>query len=245
MAGRVAVVTGGSSGIGRAIAIELARMGARIVIVSNESIRIIEALEEVRVFSPDSEAYEADVTSRPCMEEMVRHTLQQHGRFDILVNNAGITRDNLLLRMSDDEWDKVLEVNLTSIFRLTRLAIKPMIKARWGRIINIASVVGMTGNAGQANYTAAKAGLIGFSRSVAQEVASRNVTVNCVAPGFIATAMTGKLKPEAREAILARIPLGSMGAPEDVAMAVSFLASERARYITGETIHVNGGMFMP
>ena len=242
--GRVAIVTGSSSGIGRVVAIELARRGADILLVSNESIRILEALEEVQAFSPKSEAYEADVTSTPCLREAVQQAMRSFGKIDILVNNAGITRDGLLLRMKEADWSKVMEVNLNSVFRLTQMVLKPMMKARYGRIINISSVVGATGNPGQANYVASKAGLVGFSKSLAVEVASRNITVNCVAPGFIQTAMTDKLNLKAREAILARIPLAAMGKPEDVAYSVAFLASDEARYITGSTLHVNGGMYM-
>ncbi|MBF0614997.1 MAG: 3-oxoacyl-[acyl-carrier-protein] reductase [Magnetococcales bacterium] len=244
MQDRVAIVTGSSSGIGRVIALQLARLGAKVVLISNESIRLLEALEEVRTLSPDSEAYEADVTSLPCLEESVKLTLETFGRIDILINNAGITRDALLVRMSPKDWDRVLEVNLTSVFHLTRMVLKPMMKARYGRIVNVASVVGVTGNPGQANYVASKAGLIGFSKSIALETASRNITVNCVAPGFIRTAMTDALNPKAKEAILSRIPLGTMGEAEDVANAVAFLAAERSGYITGETIHVNGGLHM-
>ncbi|MBF0190157.1 MAG: 3-oxoacyl-[acyl-carrier-protein] reductase [Magnetococcales bacterium] len=244
MQDRVAIVTGSSSGIGRVIALQLARQGAKVVLISNESIRILEALEEVRAISPESEAFEADVTSLPCLEESIKLTLEKFGRIDILVNNAGITRDALLVRMAPKDWDRVIEVNLTSVFHLTRMVVKPMMKARYGRIVNVASVVGATGNPGQANYVASKAGLVGFSKSVALETASRNITVNCVAPGFIRTAMTDALNPKAKEAILSRIPLGSMGEAEDVANAVAFLASERSGYITGETIHVNGGLHM-
>lgn len=241
---RVAIVTGSSSGIGRVIARELARRGARILLVSNESIRILEALEEVRQFSPQSEAYEADVSSVPCLKEAIKLAMEQFGQIDILVNNVGITRDTLLLRMKEAQWHQVMEINLNSVFRLTQMVLKPMMKARYGRIINISSVVGATGNPGQSNYVASKAGLVGFSKSLAVEVASRNITVNCVAPGFIRSAMTDKLNSKARESILARIPLGVAGNPEDVAYAVAFLASEEARYITGETLHVNGGMYM-
>ncbi|MBF0627418.1 MAG: 3-oxoacyl-[acyl-carrier-protein] reductase [Magnetococcales bacterium] len=244
MQDRIAIVTGSSSGIGRVIALQLARLGAKVVLISNESIRLLEALEEVRAISPDSDAYEADVTSLPCLEESVKLTLEKFGRIDILVNNAGITRDALLVRMAPRDWDRVIQVNLTSIFHLTRMVVKPMMKARYGRIVNVASVVGATGNPGQSNYVASKAGLVGFSKSVALETASRNITVNCVAPGFIRTAMTDALNPKAKEAILSRIPLGSMGEAEDVANAVAFLAAERSGYITGETIHVNGGLHM-
>ena len=242
--GRVAIVTGSSSGIGRVIAKELASRGARILLVSNESIRILEALEEIRSFSPESEAYEADVSSTPCLEESVKLAIKRFGRIDILVNNAGITRDALVLRMKERDWMRVMEVNLNGAFRLTQMVLKHMMKAKYGRIINITSVVGASGNPGQANYVASKAGLVGFSKSLAAEVASRNITVNCVSPGFIRTAMTDKLNSKAREAILQHIPIGVPGEPEDVAYAVAFLASEEARYITGETLHVNGGMYM-
>ncbi len=244
MQDRVAIITGSSSGIGRIIAVHLAKRGAKVVLISNESIRILEALEEVRAISPDSEAYEADVTSLPCLNESIKLTLEKFGRIDILVNNAGITRDGLLVRMSPADWDRVIAVNLSSVFHLTRMVVKPMMKARYGRIVNVASVVGATGNPGQANYVASKAGLVGFSKSVALETASRNITVNCVAPGFIQTAMTDSLNIKAKEAILSRIPMGSMGKPEDVAHAVAFLASEHSGYITGETLHINGGMYM-
>ncbi|HAT49440.1 MAG: 3-oxoacyl-[acyl-carrier-protein] reductase [Nitrospirae bacterium] len=244
MEGRVAIVTGSSSGIGRVIAHEMAKRKVRLVLMSNVPGDLQDALAEVRLLSPESVAIEADVTKSDDLSRVVDHVMDVFGNVDILVNNAGITRDNLLMRMKDDEWDSVLSVNLTSIFKLTRLVLKPMMRARYGRIVNIASVVGATGNAGQANYAASKAGLMGFTKSLAAEVASRNITANCVAPGFIRTAMTDKLNPKASEAILSRIPMGAMGTPEDVANAVCFLAADSARYITGETLHVNGGMYM-
>ncbi|MBF0425160.1 MAG: 3-oxoacyl-[acyl-carrier-protein] reductase [Magnetococcales bacterium] len=241
---RVALVTGSTSGIGRVTALELARRGAKIVVASNEGGRIPEVVGEIRGLASEAEGYEVDVTSRPGLEEMVKKATDRFGRIDILVNNAGITRDNLMIRMKDSEWEDVLNVNLSSAFYLTRLVLRSMMKARYGRIINVASVVGVSGNAGQANYAASKAGLIGFSKSVAREVAARGVTVNCVAPGFIQTRMTDALNAAAREAMLAQIPLGTMGKAEDVACAIAFLASDEAGYITGETIHVNGGMYM-
>ncbi|MBF0144832.1 MAG: 3-oxoacyl-[acyl-carrier-protein] reductase [Magnetococcales bacterium] len=244
MEGRVAIVTGSSSGIGRVIARQMAARKARLMLISNEPQAIMEALAEVRVDSPDSIATAADVTNPDDLTRVVDQVMDVFGRVDILVNNAGITRDNLMMRMKDDEWDSVLAVNLTSIFRLTRMVIKHMMKARYGRIVNIASVVGLTGNPGQANYAASKAGLIGLTKSLAAEVASRKITANCVAPGFIRSAMTDKLNLKASEAILSRVPMGEMGTPEDVANAVCFLASDSARYITGETLHVNGGMYM-
>lgn len=244
MEGRIAIVTGSSSGIGRVIANDMARRKARVVLMSNVPGDLQDALAEVRLLSPESIAIEADVTHSDDLSRVVDQVMDVFGKVDILVNNAGITRDNLLMRMRDDEWDSVLSVNLTSIFKLTRLILKPMMRARYGRIVNIASVVGATGNAGQANYAASKAGLMGFTKSLAAEVASRNITANCVAPGFIRTAMTDKLNPKASEAILSRIPMGAMGTPEDVAHAVCFLAADSSRYITGETLHVNGGMYM-
>ncbi|HIJ82818.1 MAG: 3-oxoacyl-[acyl-carrier-protein] reductase [Magnetococcales bacterium] len=243
MEGRVAIVTGSSSGIGRVIANAMARQKVRLMLISNEP-AIMDALAEVREHSPESIASEANVTDPADLARVVDQAMDVFGKVDILVNNAGITRDNLLMRMKDEEWDSVLAVNLTSIFRLTRLVLKPMMKARYGRIVNMASVVGATGNPGQANYVASKAGLMGFTKSLAAEVASRNITANCVAPGFIRTAMTDKLSPKAKEAILSRVPMGEMGTPDDVANAVCFLAADAARYITGETLHVNGGMYM-
>lgn len=242
---RVAIVTGSSSGIGKAIALHLAKLGARVVITSNESIRIPQTLEEVQEFSPDSVSFEADVTSPPCLAELTKFAVTDLGRIDILVNNAGITRDNLLMRMKEHEWDSVIATNLKSAFLLCKQVVRPMMKKRYGRIINIASVVGATGNAGQVNYTAAKAGLVAFTKSLALEVASRGITANCVSPGFIATRMTDELNDEARNAILSKIPLGKMGSVEDICHAVTFLASEQAGYITGENLHVNGGMYMP
>ncbi|MBF0125177.1 MAG: 3-oxoacyl-[acyl-carrier-protein] reductase [Magnetococcales bacterium] len=240
----VAIVTGSTGGIGQATALALAALGARLVVTSNEPDRIPEALAAVQRLSPDSVGTESDASSIDSLERLMLTTLDRFGRLDILVNNAGITRDNLLVRMKDEEWEQVLAVNLTSAFRLTRLALKPMMKARYGRIVNISSVVAATGNPGQANYAASKAGLIGFTKTVAREVASRGITVNCVAPGFIATRMTESLKPEVQQAMLAQIPMGVMGKPEDVAGVVAFLVSEQARYITGATIPVNGGMYM-
>ncbi len=244
LTGQVAIVTGSTSGIGLATALQLAQAGATVVITSNEAHRIDDVVAEMRQHAPESAGIVSDVSSSESLAQLVDFTTQQFGRIDILVNNAGITRDNLLIRMKDEEWDQVLAINLTSVFHLTRLVLKPMMKARYGRIVNVASVVATTGNAGQANYVASKAGLIGFSKTVAREVASRNITVNCVAPGFIATRMTELLKPEVQQAILSQIPMGSMGTPEDVAAAILFLASNAARYITGSVIPVNGGMNM-
>ncbi|MBF0187160.1 MAG: 3-oxoacyl-[acyl-carrier-protein] reductase [Magnetococcales bacterium] len=241
---RVAVITGSTSGIGLTTARKLAAQGANILVTSIETDKIPTTVEELRGMGVQAEGIECNVTDVEQLEKMVAFTMEKFGKIDILVNNAGITKDGLLMRMKDEDWDAVMAINLTSIFRLTRLTVRHMMKKRYGRIINIASVVGFTGNPGQANYTAAKGGLVSFSRTVAREVASRGITVNCVAPGFIQTAMTEALNPKARDAILSQIPLGAMGQPEDVADAIAFLASDQARYITGDTIHVNGGMYM-
>ncbi|MGN7612800.1 3-oxoacyl-[acyl-carrier-protein] reductase [Magnetococcales bacterium HHB-1] len=241
---RVVLVTGSTSGIGRVTARHFAAAGAKVIVTSNETDKLPEALEEMQALSPESVSFDADVTDSAALDELVKFSIAQFGKIDILVNNAGITRDGLFLRMKDDDWDLVLSINLTSIFRLSRRVVRHMMKARYGRIINIASVSGFIGNGGQANYVAAKSGLVGLSKTIAREVAPRGITVNCVAPGFIKTAMTDKLSDKAREAILAQIPMKEMGTSEDVAETIAFLASEQAKYITGETIHVNGGMYM-
>jgi len=239
---KTALVTGASGGIGGAIAKALHAQGAR-VIVSGTRVEALEALVgelKDRVFKlPCNLADAAE------LEDLVKKAeAAASGPVDILVNNAGITRDNLFLRMKDEEWDQVIAVNLTAAFKLSRAVLRNMMKKRWGRIITITSVVGVTGNPGQGNYAAAKAGLIGMTKALAAEVASRNITVNTVAPGFIATPMTDKLTPEQKTAILARIPAGHLGTATDVAAAVSYLASEEAAYVTGQTLHVNGGMAM-
>lgn len=232
--GRRAVVTGGAQGLGRAIAERMAASGAAVEIWDlQDSAR--EAAEQIGVT-----ARILDLTD----DAAVAEAAQAAGAFDILVNNAGITRDNLFMRMSDEEWGQVLDVNLTSSFRLARAVLRGMMKARWGRIVSITSVVGATGNPGQGNYAAAKAGLVGMSKSLAYEVASRGITVNCVAPGFIETAMTGKLSDDQKSRILTQIPAGRMGSAEEIAAAVLFLASPEAGYVTGATLHVNGGMAM-
>ncbi|MFJ2993122.1 3-oxoacyl-ACP reductase FabG [Pandoraea sp. NPDC087047] len=240
----VALVTGASRGIGRAIALELARQGATVVgtATSEAGAQGIDAyFTEAGVAG---KGIVLNVTDADGVAAALDDILKQHGKLDILVNNAGITRDNLAMRMKDDEWDDVIDTNLKAIFRLSRAVIKPMMKARSGRIINVTSVVGSAGNPGQANYAAAKAGVAGMSRSLAAEIGSRNITVNCVAPGFIDTDMTKALGEAQHEALKTRIPLGRLGAPEDIANAVAFLASPQAAYITGTTLHVNGGMFM-
>jgi len=242
---RIALVTGGSRGIGRAIAQSLATTGATVIVnyrgnqaAADETVASIEAAGGKAV------AIQADVANAEDVDRLFKEVIERFGRIDILVNNAGITRDTLMLRMKDDDWDAVMDTNLRGLFLCTRAALRPMTRARWGRIINITSVVGLMGNAGQANYAAAKAGIIGFSKSVAREIGSRSITVNAVAPGFIDTELTAVLGPDTREALIKQIPLGRLGAPEDVASLVTFLASEQAAYITGQTFNTDGGMVM-
>ena len=244
MASRTAFGTGAGRGIGRAIALELARAGARIVVASNEPENNEKVAEEIRAAGGEAVVVYLDLASAESIEEAFKTAIEQCGRIDILVNNAGVTKDGLAVRMKAEDWDLVLGINLRGAFLAARQALPGMMKERWGRIINIASVVGQSGNAGQANYVSSKAGIIGLTKALAQEVGSRNITVNAVAPGFIETDMTAKLTPEQREGMLARIPLKRAGQPEDVAAAVKFLASDEAAYITGAVINVNGGMYM-
>jgi 3-oxoacyl-[acyl-carrier protein] reductase len=241
LGGKVALVTGATGGIGGAIAKSLHGQGATVVLSGTRA----EALETLKS-ELGSRVYivAANLAETASVEALPRTAEAAAGPIDILVNNAGITRDNLFMRMKDEEWDQVIAVNLTSAFRLSRAVIRGMMKKRWGRIISITSIVGSTGNPGQASYVAAKAGLAGMTKSLAAEVASRNITVNCVAPGFIATPMTDVLSEAQKSGLLARIPAGHMGAPGDVAAAVVYLASEEAGYVTGQTVHVNGGMAM-
>ncbi|MGI8560160.1 MAG: 3-oxoacyl-ACP reductase FabG [Luteimonas sp.] len=241
--GEVALVTGASRGIGAAIADELAVLGATVVgtATSDDGARAIGE----RLHAAGGHGRRLDVTEPNAIEALVDAIAGEFGAVSILVNNAGITRDNLLMRMKDEDWQAILDTNLTSVYRSSKAVIRGMMKARKGRIVNIASVVGVTGNAGQANYAAAKAGIIAFSKSLAKEIGSRGVTVNVVAPGFIATDMTKDLPEPAREALVGQIALGRLGEPADIARAVAFLAGPSASYITGETLHVNGGMYMP
>lgn len=243
--GKMALVTGASRGIGRAIAIALARAGADVAVnYAGSEQAAEEVVQEIAAMGRRAFKVRADVSDAGQAEEMVGTVLNTFGRLDILVNNAGITRDNLLMRMKEEEFDEVIAVNLKGVFNCMKAVTRTMMKQRSGTIINISSVVGVTGNAGQVNYTAAKAGVIGMTKAAARELASRGVTVNCVAPGFIDTDMTGKLPESAREALLGQIPLARLGRPEDVAATVVFLASDAASYMTGQTLHVDGGMYM-
>jgi 3-oxoacyl-[acyl-carrier protein] reductase len=241
--GKIAIVTGASRGIGRSIAEMLAARGAHVVAASRGDHAAATAAA-IREAGGRAEAVSADVTDAASVEAMAGGALERHGRIDILVNNAGIARDQLMLRMKRDDWDQVIATNLTSAFLCVQAVLKPMIKQRGGRIISISSVVGQTGNAGQVNYAASKAGLIGFSKAMAREVASRNITVNVVTPGLIETDMTTAITDKAQADWASAIPLGRLGAPRDVAAAVCFLASDEAAYITGQVLAVNGGMYM-
>jgi 3-oxoacyl-[acyl-carrier protein] reductase len=242
--GRVSIVTGASQGIGETIASELAREGARVVLVDIQKDKLEAVAGRIRESGGTAVCHEADVARLEDAIRVVEGVLRDFGRIDHLVNNAGITRDNLLLRMKEEEWDAVIGVNLKGCWNFSKAVIKSMVAGRYGRIVNIASVVGLAGNPGQANYAASKAGVMGFSRALAREVASRGITVNCVAPGYIATAMTDKLPEEVKKAFMDSIPVKRFGLPNEVAFAVKFLLSEEAAYITGQVINVNGGMYM-
>ena len=242
--GRVALVTGASRGIGQAVALKLGAMGATVVGTATSDPGADNISAYMQEAGITGHGVKLDVTDPNAIDEIIKQIADQHGAITILVNNAGITRDNLLMRMKEEEWGAIMDTNLTSIFRVSKACLRGMMKARNGRIISITSVVGAMGNAGQSNYAAAKAGVMGFSKSLAREVASRGITVNTVAPGFIDTDMTKSLPDEQKEALKAQIPLGALGQPEDIANSVGFLASEESAYVTGQTLHVNGGMYM-
>jgi 3-oxoacyl-[acyl-carrier protein] reductase len=241
LSGRVALVTGSTRGIGRSIAETLAECGARVAVVGRDAVKAQEVATRI---SPEARGFACDVADVASVAALVASVEDAFGSVDILVNNAGLTRDNIMLRLKDDDWDAVIDANLRGAFVAIRAAARGMMKRRWGRIINIASVVGLVGNVGQANYAASKAGLIGLTKSVAKEFASRNILANAIAPGFIETDMTNAMTPEARSSLVGSIPLERLGTPKDVAAVVAFLASEHAAYITGQVLVVDGGMVM-
>jgi 3-oxoacyl-[acyl-carrier protein] reductase len=242
LSGMTALVTGASGGLGSAIAKALSAQGAQLALSGSNQAKLEAFAKEL---GGNHVTLVCDLSDSEQVDQLVPRAVEVLGQLDILVNNAGVTRDNLAMRMKDEEWDQVIKVNLEGAFRLMRAAMKPMMRARFGRIINITSVVGVTGNPGQANYVASKAGLIGMSKAFAQEVASRGITVNCVAPGFMTSAMTDALTDAQKEGILSKIPTGAMGSGKDIGAAVVYLASKEAGYVTGQTLHVNGGMTMP
>ncbi len=244
LTGKVALVSGASRGIGRAIAIALGKAGATVVGTATSDSGAAGISEYLLTEGVKGKGYKLNVTDAAESETILGRIESELGSVAILVNNAGITRDNLLMRMKETEWDEIMDTNLKAIFRLSKLVLRPMMKSRFGRIINITSVVGSMGNAGQVNYSAAKAGVVGFSKSLAREVGSRNITVNCIAPGFIDTDMTRGLPDDQKNSLLAHVPLGRFGRTEEIAAAVVFLASDGGSYITGNTLHVNGGMYM-
>jgi 3-oxoacyl-[acyl-carrier protein] reductase len=242
--GRIALVTGASQGIGRACAVELASAGATVALAARNETKLAEVAAEIQSAGGQSAAFALDLASEDSIKSGAKAVLERFGKVEILVNNAGITRDTLVLRMKRADWDDVLSTNLTGAFLLTQAVLGPMLRNRWGRIINISSVVGRTGQAGQVNYAASKAGLIGLTRALAREVASRGITVNAIAPGYIETQMTSTFDEKTREAMIAQIPLGRAGTDLEIARPVAFLASDAAAYITGQVLDVNGGMFM-
>ena len=242
--GKVALVTGASRGIGQAIALELARQGATVLGTATSEVGAAAISQYLADAGAQGKGLMLNVTDAAQLDVVLAQIATEFGDIQILVNNAGITRDQLLMRMKDEDWDAIMDTNLKPVFRLSKAVLRGMMKGRWGRIISIASVVGAMGSAGQANYAAAKAGIMGFTKSLAREVGSRNITVNCVAPGFIDTDMTKGLAEEYKQQLLAQIPLGKLGEPQHIADAVAFLASDRAAYLTGQTLHVNGGMYM-
>ena len=245
LAGRVALVTGASRGIGRATALTLAECGAAVIVnYRGQAEAAARVVQEIEAQGGRATAVQADVSNGSDIDRLVKATTEAYGSLDILVNNAGIARDNLLMRMKDDEWDTVLNTNLRGAYLLTKAVLRPMMRARWGRIITVSSVIGLMGNAGQANYAAAKAGLIGFTKSVAREMASRAITANVVAPGFVETDITAGLSDTIKETALAAIPLGRWAQPDEIAKVIAFLASDAAGYVTGQTLAVDGGMTM-
>jgi 3-oxoacyl-[acyl-carrier protein] reductase len=244
MTNRVAFITGASRGIGRACALALSQAGARVVLAARNREKLEEVAAEIRAAGRDCYVVDIDLTSPESIKQAFARAHAEFGNTDILVNNAGVTKDGLAIRMKADDWNYVINTNLTGAFLCTQQVLQPMMKARWGRIVNISSVVGEMGNAGQANYSASKAGLIGLTKTLAQEMGTRGITVNAVAPGFVQTDMTGVLAEETKEKLLANIPLRRMGEPADVAAAVRFLASDDAAYITGHVLDVNGGLYM-
>ncbi|KEZ50061.1 3-oxoacyl-[acyl-carrier-protein] reductase [Metabacillus indicus] len=242
---KTALVTGASRGIGRAIALELARNGINVAVnYAGSEAKANEVVDEIKALGREAFAVQADVSDSESVSAMVKETVERFGRLDILINNAGITKDNLLMRMKDSEWDDVININLKGVFLTTKAVTRQMMKQRYGRIINIASIVGVSGNPGQANYVAAKAGVIGLTKTAAKELSSRNITVNAIAPGFITTDMTDKLTEDVKNEMLKQIPLARFGEASDIAHTAVFLASEKSSYITGQTIHVDGGMVM-
>jgi 3-oxoacyl-[acyl-carrier protein] reductase len=243
--GKVALVTGASRGIGREVALELAREGANVAVnYAGSEAKAAAVAEEIRSLGREAVVIQADVSDADSVEGMVKQTIEAFGRLDILVNNAGITKDNLLMRMKESDWDEVININLKGVFLCTKAVTRQMMKQRSGRIINMSSIVGVSGNPGQANYVAAKSGVIGLTKTTAKELASRGITVNAVAPGFITTDMTDKLNEETKNEMLKQIPLARLGEPIDIARTVVFLASEDSRYMTGQTLHIDGGMVM-
>ncbi|MED1606455.1 3-oxoacyl-[acyl-carrier-protein] reductase [Cytobacillus kochii] len=245
LSNKIAIVTGASRGIGREIALELAREGAKVAVnYAGSEARANEVVDEIKSLGSEAFAIQCDVSNSESVTNMIKTVIEHFGRIDILVNNAGITKDNLLMRMKEDEWDAVINTNLKGVFLCTKAVTRQMMKQRSGRIINISSIVGTTGNPGQANYVAAKSGVIGLTKTTAKELASRGITVNAIAPGFITTEMTDELNAEIKEQMLANIPLATFGDPKDIAKVVNFLASEDSKYMTGQTLHVDGGMYM-
>jgi 3-oxoacyl-[acyl-carrier protein] reductase len=244
LSGRTSLVTGASQGIGEAIALDLAQHGAKVILVDIQKQKLEEVARRIKERNGKAFVYETDVSDSEQVKKTLESVIEEHGDLHHLVNNAGVTRDNLLMRMKEDEWDTVLEVNLKGVFNFSQALIRHMIRNRYGRIVNVSSVVGLMGNAGQTNYSASKAGVIGFTKSLAREVASRGITVNAVAPGFIETSMTMNLPEATKKLFLGAIPLGRFGTPQEVAQTVRFLLSEEAAYITGQVININGGMYM-